>query len=270
MTELLKDFIGAWGSRTKSHIFGSFVLAFLAVNWKVVYFLLFADVRAAIRISYFEANSDATSLYWYPLLIGSLLALGLPFLNDRVHKLVSEPINSMRMRDDMLASRRLAEKNEQELLRNETLKIRERKLIAQAITDQEIDDVISDPEKRIELQQQVDELRLQLSEPPSKKAAKPNNPADELSGVEIEILRVLRSDDGQTTQHNIESSDTYVDRVQALGQNFNSNRIHVETGAALSSLVAKKLVSKRQNSIGATKYYSLTAKGYSLSDSILE
>ena len=79
--EFLKEYIDAWSSRLRSPIAGSILVSFLVINWKPLYYLLFSEYPAAVRIGFFELNTDSTSLILKPVFFGILLAVGLPWIN---------------------------------------------------------------------------------------------------------------------------------------------------------------------------------------------
>lgn len=79
MTEYFKQFFDAWGDRIRSPFFGSIAIAFIAVNWKVLFYVFFADRPIRARILYFEANADLVSLVVLPLAIGVSAAIFLPW-----------------------------------------------------------------------------------------------------------------------------------------------------------------------------------------------
>ena len=79
MTEYFKQFFDAWSDRIRSPFFGSIAIAFIAVNWKVLFYVFFADRPVRARILYFEANADFESLVALPLTIGVSAAIFLPW-----------------------------------------------------------------------------------------------------------------------------------------------------------------------------------------------
>lgn len=108
--DIIKDIYEAWGARIKSNVFGSIILAFIAVNWKVLYFIVFADVRVETKFNYFDVNTGLFSLIVFPVAIGLVLALFLPFANQFAHRLVTIPIDKMKTRDVALTVKRSYEK----------------------------------------------------------------------------------------------------------------------------------------------------------------
>ena len=68
--DALKETMDAWLARVKSPVLGYIVLAFILVNWKPLWFLVFADYGAYHRIHYFELHTDWLSLYVGPVALG--------------------------------------------------------------------------------------------------------------------------------------------------------------------------------------------------------
>ncbi len=79
MTDYFKQIFDAWGDRIRSPFFGSVLVAFVAVNWKVLFYLFFADKPVRARILYFDMNSDLTSLVLLPIGLGVIAAIALPW-----------------------------------------------------------------------------------------------------------------------------------------------------------------------------------------------
>lgn len=102
----LKEIYDSWGERMRSHLFGSIAISFALINWKVLYFLAFAKVSVDERIEYYDDNTSIWTLYILPIVLGSLFGLIAPFINERVHLLVSKPMSSTKARDELLAAQR--------------------------------------------------------------------------------------------------------------------------------------------------------------------
>lgn len=79
MGDYFKDLFQAWGDRIRSPFFGSILISFCLINWKALFYLLFAEKPVRMRILYFEENTDLMSLAWLPLVSGLGLALVFPW-----------------------------------------------------------------------------------------------------------------------------------------------------------------------------------------------
>lgn len=80
MIDLLKDFFASANARVRSPILGSITIAFVATNWKELFYIFAADRPVRARILYFEANTNSWDLIWFPLIVGTALAIGFPWL----------------------------------------------------------------------------------------------------------------------------------------------------------------------------------------------
>lgn len=77
----LKETLDAWLARVKSPVLGFIVLAFILVNWKPLWFLVFTDENGYTKIAYFEQHTTPLSLYWLPLIIGLIGAILTPWVD---------------------------------------------------------------------------------------------------------------------------------------------------------------------------------------------
>lgn len=186
--EFIKDIYEAWGARIKSNVFGSVAIAFILVNWKVLYFLSFADVPVEMKFNYFDANTNWISIYLLPILIGVILALGLPFINDLAHGVVSKPISRVRSRDDEYAHERLKKKNEWEAERNRSLEL----LVEKAEIEERAEN-IKDEDRREEIQEKLAHLNAgeiheaALKELYARKVSRLSHLDDEVSDLKAEL-----------------------------------------------------------------------------------
>lgn len=158
--EFLKEFLDEGRSRIKSNVFASVFFAFVAVNWQPLYLVAFENIDALSKFKFFEDNTTWQSLYVYPLIIGALLAVGLPFINNMAHWAVSRAINETRIRDDEYAHQRLKKKNQWEEERLRARELYAEKLISQAQIDQNIDAKVQNPEKREEIRAKIEETNI--------------------------------------------------------------------------------------------------------------
>lgn len=274
--DFVKDIYEAWGARIKSNVFGSIAIAFILVNWKVLYFLVFADVRVETKFSYFDVNTDWVSLYFLPFLIGLLLAVGLPFINDLAHRIISDPISRVRARDDEYAHERLKKKNIFMLERNQAIKIQENFLIERAQRDQEIEK-IDDEEAREHLKEQIEEVRTQVDEAKIDKTSDVSAIKNVLKDEEVEALitlqaRPLKGTDETNPFRELTEEDkkNFVARLSsALKVPVSERRAKVQFNDAVVNLVSRRLVTKATqiNYRGPNSYsWELTAEGYRVYD----
>lgn len=160
----IKEIFDIMGQRIKSPVWGFIALAFIALNWQPLYFVLFSGEPAAEKFDFFDKNTDWISIYLRPLMFGTAFAVLSPRVSNWFIKLTVEPTNEKRMREVEEAHKISREKNRLSTERENEQKIHrqklandEQELIDQAKRDVEIDQ-LPDGVKG-ELQSQIDELR---------------------------------------------------------------------------------------------------------------
>ncbi len=106
------DLLESFGNRVKSPIFGSVSLAFIACNWKPLYYLFFSkDILAESKFIYFDDHTNWLTLFVVPILTGTALAIGLPYINYLAAKAIRKPLQDQRLLEIQSASERLIEKS---------------------------------------------------------------------------------------------------------------------------------------------------------------
>lgn len=92
----LKELVEAFSARIKSPIIGSIVLAFIAINWKPLFFLLFSGESAEDKFLFLSCNTTGYSLYLYPVIAGLVFAFCLPWINFWGAKAIELPVSKHR------------------------------------------------------------------------------------------------------------------------------------------------------------------------------
>lgn len=156
--ESLKEIFDALSQRIKSPIFGYIILAFIVINWKVIFCFLFSNEPVFVKFNYFDANTDPYHLYWYPLVFGLIAALTSPYISNWGAWWATKPINAMRIREVSAAHEVLQAKNQLAAERDNEKAIYEQSLIDQAKRDQEISE-IEDEKIRQDLEEKVKSSR---------------------------------------------------------------------------------------------------------------
>ncbi|MCW9042714.1 MAG: type IV secretion system protein [Pseudopelagicola sp.] len=266
--EYLKELYEAWGARVKSNVLGSTIVAFIFVNWKALFFIAFADVRVVTKFNYFDANTSLVTLALLPVLIGFTLSLGLPFINDWAHRVVSEPVSRVRSRDDEFSHRRLKKKNAWAEERNREQEIYANKLLKQAQIEQEIDSTIHDQEKRENLKRSLDEFQkdseMHGRSSVSPKGAKSRSLLHLTSEMEpfeklIIVALGVQSEAPLTTGQLVDITG-FLERVRAIKEHVTKQRLRVDSEAALQNLRKLDVVSYTDGR------WSLTTEGYVIFD----
>lgn len=82
--------------RIRSPILGSIALTFFCINWRPLWYLVFADQPVAVKFAFFDLNTTSSSLYIYPLVGGLALALLSPWLKWIGAWFAANPIRRLR------------------------------------------------------------------------------------------------------------------------------------------------------------------------------
>lgn len=96
MIDFLKDSTEAWLQRIRSPIIGSVGLAFVALNWKALWYLVFADRPVAVKFHFIEMNTTWLSLYLWPILIGLAIAIASPWIKLGGSYIATNPTRRLR------------------------------------------------------------------------------------------------------------------------------------------------------------------------------
>ena len=157
----MKEIFEAFNSRLKSPVFGYFILAFFAYNWKVIFYLLVSGSEVTDRFKYFDNNTSTNSLLTYPLIVGIIGALLYPWINLFFIWMIRRPIERRQVINLISKNNILIREKEFEESRAKLLATKERELINRAKRDEEIKS-LPDEKLRDELQKQIEELREQV------------------------------------------------------------------------------------------------------------
>lgn len=155
----LRELVEAFSARIKSPIIGSIVLAFVAVNWRAVFFLFFSGEPASDKFVYFTENTTGYSLYVFPVLVGLAFALIVPWINFWGAKAIETPVSKHRSMQ-LDAAHALAEKKARYAVDMETLTTEYRSaLLDRAKVDQEIKEANIDEDVRTDLENKLVEAK---------------------------------------------------------------------------------------------------------------
>ncbi|PTR16072.1 hypothetical protein C8R31_10286 [Nitrosospira sp. Nsp2] len=176
----MREILEVIESRIKSPVLGYFIFAFVAINWKVIFYLFVENKSALDRISYFESNTDFVFLLILPAIAAGIFSVAYPWINYFFLHLCIKPTelkNSVQARTE---HNLLVVKQGLENIRSEILSRRERELIDRAKRDEELNK-IEDQEIKEKLKSEIGELRIKggaIANPPI-------NPAGSTSVTEL-------------------------------------------------------------------------------------
>lgn len=154
--QFLTDAFSAMAERIRSPIIGSIAIAFVAFNWKPIFFLAFSSTPILLKFSYFDLMTSLNSLFVYPIIIGTVVALISPFVSLFGFFCASWPITKLRLRQTKLAHDVLEEKAKFTIAREQAGVDLKRVLLSRAEADQAIKDAPLDKDVRDELEDRVE------------------------------------------------------------------------------------------------------------------
>jgi len=158
----MKDIFEAVKIRLSSPLFGYFLLSFVSLNWKGLYYLAFAGdkVTALEKIQYFHDYTNLwTTLFW-PFVIAIIFICAQPWVRYLTF-LVSDMPNrknsllQLKTEHDLIVERQALEKTRSDIALG-----KEDELIERAKRDKAVSD-IDDETIRGDLQAQINELRME-------------------------------------------------------------------------------------------------------------
>jgi len=154
----MREVIEAFSSRIRSPLYGYFLISVIALNWKALFYLFFANEKVTHRIVYFEEHTSFATLLGYPLLFAALFTILYPWLNYAFLYLCRKPTelrNTVQAQSD---HNLIIRKQEMEEVRSRLLKVRENDLIDR-VKRNELLNEIKDTEARDKLSEDIEKLR---------------------------------------------------------------------------------------------------------------
>lgn len=152
--ETIKEIYDAYSQRIRSPFFGYIIIAFIIINWKAIFFLLFSDEPILTRFSYIDQTTGFWRSVFFPIISGVSAALAKPYLSLWGAMWADWPVNKQKL-NEAKASSDVAEYKEI-LLEQKKRKIEE--IISTAQQDEEIEK-IQDDEVREQVKDQVENVR---------------------------------------------------------------------------------------------------------------
>ncbi|WP_417257023.1 hypothetical protein [Celeribacter halophilus] len=277
--DFIKDIYEAWGARIKSNVFGSIAIVFVFVNWKALFFLLFADVRVTTKFSYFDANTDWITLFAMPVGLGCLLAIAFPYINYVALRLVSWPVKKAKMLQDETMHERLLAKLKFEIERAEKRNQLSAQVVEQAEIESRVKD-IEDDDIREKTLARIDEIEDELPER-NPKGPWPNIDRIVASVSEPDriVLQMIEKDPGSGAKENSNFFGRLSEKNRSIvNQRFaeifdgpvDSRRTQTEYESAIPRLETAGLIKQ----IGQLKrsrlhyFFTPTSKGHAVLDKI--
>ena len=263
MTELLKDYFEVWTQRVRSPLGGYTVFAFLIFNWREVFFLLFSEQSAAIRIRFFDLRTSWLDLIVLPIIIGALLAFVTPWLNYIIVQLIKKPVGKHRqLQTTESISNKIHQINDStriEKAEAENENVRETRKIEGAQRLELAKKVQSEG-----LEEEILAEREALSIEKQESVGSSSSLLESLSQLEKAVIITLgNASTAQTVARLVENN--YLAKIySSFTKNGNLMRFGVDLHAAIDSLARSRIVTSSKMH-GEVK---LTTSGYSIFDKL--
>ena len=154
----MKEIFDAFAARVKSPVFGYFFFALVAVNWKALFLLFASESPPLERVTEFENLTSIATLFFYPFIISSLVAIIYPWINYAFLYISKKPTNLRNLIQAQAEHALLVKKQELEEERMRLSSTKEKALIDQATRDKEIEE-IDNIAVREKLKSEIESLR---------------------------------------------------------------------------------------------------------------
>jgi hypothetical protein len=205
----MKEIFDAFNSRLKSPVFGYFIMAFLVINWKVLFYLFASDSTIEDRFTYFDVHTNTFSLLFQPLIIGICGAIFYPWISLLFIWLVRRPIELRQLIHLTSQNKLLIKEKEFEETRGKLLATKEKELIERVKRDEEIKS-LPDDRLRKDLQKQIEDLREQLDDNSKIPYDVKNSNGLDLSGIYVELAKL------QKKNGNMERAERYLQQAAQI------------------------------------------------------
>jgi len=155
----IREILDALNARIRSPIFGSIAIMFAVINWKPLFYLLFAEKAVAEKFTFFDANTCAWSIFVFPIVLGIIFAFAAPWIAYLSSRIAEAPTTMRKLLQTNAADKILTEKLTLEQKRNVLVAESAAMLTEAAAKRDEDAQKIDDPKIREDLQKQIDDLR---------------------------------------------------------------------------------------------------------------
>lgn len=251
--ELLKETFDAWLQRVKSPVIGYIILAGLILNWKPIWFLIFADRSVYEKFAYFDIKTSSDTLFLYPVLIGVVSAVVVPWIGFAGAFLVGRPARLLRqLQQDARTDHEIYRLQKQTSVENAKAQeeaVREERQLEQAKRLKVAEEIGPEVRDELELSRESIEDHEEM-------------PLDGISAIDRILIEFLGQSSDPIRVKEIPESPASLTKYKTIVRDGNKQRMTVDLLASDGSLKRRSLVS--HDSFGRT---SLTTKGYALYDS---
>ena len=251
--DFLKEAYEAWSQRVRAPFAGSIILAFAAWNWKPIWYLFASDESAAIRLRFFEQNTDAWSLYGWPVLTGTALVLFLPWLGVVGAICTSRPLGLLKKAQQDAVTNQRVYRFEAELREEEA---------KEALRNAQVENALRKSAQAQEAAAMGDEKLAESIRAEGSALSEPETIARKLTKMEARVLKMLRGEpDTFVSLNQIDPRHADPDKWPLA---FSDRREYLEAQRALDCLSGAELVESK-GSDGA-QFHRITLKGFEVAD----
>jgi len=238
----MDDLLDSIKNRLKSPYFGYVLVAFVAINWRELFFLFVSDDKPQVRIDYFDAGTSNWKLFFWPLVLGGLTSVLEHWFKWGFNALSAYPSDQIALRS--LKTESLLRKHRTELdnLRSEAL-AEEQKRRDEALaqeqqvavdTAKQLDEVakIEDPRAKAEAQLAIEEMRLRRTQGLDERAV--NRGLERVAETHRTLSEIARTNgDTRTARIHADQASKYEKYLSELSNATNYLEISDETQAIL-------------------------------------
>ncbi|MDY2587786.1 hypothetical protein [Winogradskyella aquimaris] len=147
MKEILKSFFESSKDRIKNPLIGTFIISWIAINWRPITVLLFSDKNVENRINYIENNYATVGTYFLiPFGIALIYVIVLPYFMWAVDELVRK--STIGRKKNLIKQQVFDYEGKQEI----------------AIQESKLEDLKASYRDKADFNKQIEQLRNQLDE----------------------------------------------------------------------------------------------------------
>lgn len=248
--DFLKEAYEAWSQRVKTPLVGSIVIAFFGWNWKPIWYLFASDESAAMRLRFFEMNTNWQTLFAGPSISGAILALVVPWLAFGGAYFTVKPFAHLKkLQQKMITDQRVHRYEEEG--REEEAKER--------LRSKRADNALQKLEQVKQAEAMGDEELAESIKADDIDISNPETIARNLTKMEARVLKVLKASSNRSVR--LEHFDNGNRSVVRSPLGFAERREYLEAKVALGDLQLKGLVEGVKMNENR-----LTLKGFEVAD----
>lgn len=157
--EGIKEIIETLGNRIKTPAYGSIIISALLINWKVIFYIIFANATVIEKFAYFDIHTSCWTLIFFPVILGLLFVFISPWIKYYTIRINRTPYEKFKNTQDGSQSSILLNKMRLQAERNKVLAKLEESLIDQTKRDERVEIEIKDSQKKKELKDKIESVR---------------------------------------------------------------------------------------------------------------